>query len=111
MKIFSKNDSSPYLFFLGLLILTLILISVFLTSRLRKGLPLEKQIHDAGMSFSFKDSKKITGFESGEDLEIYNAKKLKHLENYGWIDQSKGIVHLPIETAIDYFFKKQETNE
>lgn len=35
-----------------------------------------------------------------QDYRTYREKTLKHLNGYGWVDQSKGIVHIPIEDAM-----------
>lgn len=50
----------------------------------------------------------------GPQLEIRPGRALKalreqedaHLKGYGWIDQEKGVVHIPIERAIEMLVKK-----
>ncbi len=40
------------------------------------------------------------------DLKDYRAAEDHHLNNYGWVDQAKGIVHIPIDQAIDAVAKQ-----
>ncbi|MCU1258072.1 MAG: hypothetical protein JWO80_957 [Bryobacterales bacterium] len=40
------------------------------------------------------------------DLKDFRAAEAHHLENFGWIDPNKGIVHIPIEQAIDAVAKQ-----
>lgn len=40
-------------------------------------------------------------FSIDHRLEIWKAKNLKHLSSYGWIDRAKGVVHIPIERAME----------
>jgi len=37
----------------------------------------------------------------GQDLQTMRAEEDKILKNYGWIDQEKGIVRIPIDRAIE----------
>jgi hypothetical protein len=37
----------------------------------------------------------------GPDLKAFRAQEDKVLDSYGWIDQSKGVVRIPIDRAID----------
>ncbi len=39
-------------------------------------------------------------FQSDHRLEKWQAQKTHWLKTYGWVDQHKGIVHVPIETAM-----------
>jgi hypothetical protein len=36
----------------------------------------------------------------GPDLKAFRAQEDKVLDSYGWIDQSKGVVRIPIDRAI-----------
>lgn len=40
------------------------------------------------------------------DLERFRTKEDKHLSNYGWVNQSSGVVHIPITAAMDLLLKK-----
>src|SRR5450432_3059971 len=40
-------------------------------------------------------------FSIDHRLEVWKAKNLKHLSSYGWIDRAKGVVHIPIERAME----------
>jgi hypothetical protein len=44
--------------------------------------------------------------ERKRNLAELNAQNLDLLENYGWIDQNKGVVRLPIERAIELSIKE-----
>lgn len=35
------------------------------------------------------------------DLEQLRAKEKKQLDSYGWVDQTNGVVHIPIERAME----------
>jgi hypothetical protein len=39
--------------------------------------------------------------DPGADLQRYLAAKEKALHSYGWIDRQRGVVHIPIERAMD----------
>lgn len=34
-------------------------------------------------------------------IAAYQAQKRRELESYGWVDRARGIVHIPIERAMD----------
>ena len=40
------------------------------------------------------------------DLEKFRAQEEQELNSYGWINQSSGVVHIPIRTAMDLLLKK-----
>jgi hypothetical protein len=40
------------------------------------------------------------------DLEKFRARENQTLDTYGWVDQSKGVVRLPIDRAIDVVAQK-----
>ncbi len=40
-------------------------------------------------------------FSQDHRLQEWKAAKRKRLESYGWVNRDKGLVHIPIETAID----------
>ncbi|HVV51198.1 MAG TPA: hypothetical protein VHO06_16130 [Polyangia bacterium] len=40
-------------------------------------------------------------FEGDHRLATWRAERAARLNGYGWIDRSKGIVHIPIERAMD----------
>jgi hypothetical protein len=39
-------------------------------------------------------------FEIDHRLEIWRAERTKRLSTYGWVDRAKGIVHIPIDRAM-----------
>lgn len=39
--------------------------------------------------------------EPGEELKALRAEEDAALKTYGWVDQEKGVVHIPIDRAID----------
>jgi hypothetical protein len=40
-------------------------------------------------------------FDTDRRLEDWTAAKRKQLQTYGWVDRSKGIIHIPIDKAIE----------
>jgi hypothetical protein len=40
-------------------------------------------------------------FSQDSRLEEWREAKRKRLEGYGWVDREKGLVHIPIEKAMD----------
>jgi hypothetical protein len=40
-------------------------------------------------------------FEGDHRLAAWRAERAAHLNGYGWTDRSKGIVHIPIEKALE----------
>ncbi len=45
-------------------------------------------------------------FDIDDRLEIWRADKARRLAGYGWVDRRQGIVHVPIEQAMDEVIKK-----
>ncbi|HKM89274.1 MAG TPA: hypothetical protein VJX29_01565 [Candidatus Acidoferrales bacterium] len=41
-----------------------------------------------------------------EDLERLRQQQEKSLDTYGWVDRSRGIVHIPIERAMDLVLER-----
>jgi hypothetical protein len=41
-----------------------------------------------------------------EDLQTYRADQEKSLDSYGWVDRSRGTVHIPIERAMDLLLQR-----
>ncbi len=35
------------------------------------------------------------------DMDAYKTSAMNHLHNFGWVDESVGIVHIPIERAME----------
>jgi len=48
-----------------------------------------------------------TPFETTRGAEHYRRRELQRLNGYGWVDAQKGIIHVPIDTAIDRFLAEQ----
>lgn len=42
----------------------------------------------------------------GLDLREMRAEEAEQLDGYGWVDQSQGLVHVPIEIAIDMLLEQ-----
>ena len=40
-------------------------------------------------------------FVNDHRLQNWRREKSEHLNGYGWVDRSKGVVHIPIERAMD----------
>ena len=40
-------------------------------------------------------------FEGDQRLAVWRAERAARLNGYGWVDRSKGIVHVPIERAME----------
>jgi hypothetical protein len=47
-------------------------------------------------------------FETTRGAERYRRRDLEVLNNYGWVDRDKGIIHIPIDAAIDRFLAEQQ---
>lgn len=41
-----------------------------------------------------------------EDLDLVRAQQGSALESYGWVDRSQGIVHIPIERAMELILER-----
>jgi hypothetical protein len=46
-------------------------------------------------------------FETTRAAERYRREQLQKLNSYGWVDQRKGIIHVPIEKAIEEVLAEQ----
>lgn len=42
----------------------------------------------------------------GLDVGVIRAEEAEQLEGYGWVDQGRGLVHVPIEQAIDMLLEQ-----
>jgi len=40
-------------------------------------------------------------FEGDQRLSVWRAERAARLNGYGWVDRSKGLVHIPIERAME----------
>jgi hypothetical protein len=49
-----------------------------------------------------------TPFETTRGAERYRRRDLETLGSYGWVDRDKGIIHIPIDAAIDRFLADQQ---
>jgi hypothetical protein len=49
-----------------------------------------------------------TPFETTRGAERYRRRDLDRLNSYGWVDPDKGIIHVPIDRAIDRFLAEQQ---
>ena len=49
-----------------------------------------------------------TPFETTRGAEHYRREQLQRLNSYGWVDSAKGIIHVPIEKAIEQLLAEQQ---
>jgi len=49
-----------------------------------------------------------TPFETTRGAEHYRREQLQRLNSYGWVDPAKGIIHVPIEKAIEQLLAEQQ---
>ena len=49
-----------------------------------------------------------TPFETTRGAERYRREQLKRLNGYGWVDPKKGIIHVPIDKAIEELLAGQQ---
>ena len=49
-----------------------------------------------------------TPFETTRGAEHYRREQLQRLNSYGWVDPAKGIIHVPIEKAIEQLLADQQ---
>jgi hypothetical protein len=49
-----------------------------------------------------------TPYETTRGAERYRRHDLETLGSYGWVDREKGIIHIPIDRAIDRFLSEQQ---
>jgi hypothetical protein len=49
-----------------------------------------------------------TPFETTRGAEHYRRKDRETLNSYGWVDRQKGIIHVPIDRAIDRLLADQQ---
>jgi len=47
-------------------------------------------------------------FETTRSAERYRKRQHDRLGSYGWIDRDKGLIHVPIEKAIDQYLAQQQ---
>jgi len=52
--------------------------------------------------------RKVTG-RSFDDLERSRADQLEQLNSYGWVSEPDGVVHIPIERAMEIVVQEQQT--
>jgi len=49
-----------------------------------------------------------TPFETTRGAEKYRGEALQRLNSYGWVDPQKGVIHVPIDKAIDEMLAEQQ---
>jgi len=49
-----------------------------------------------------------TPFETTRGAETYRREALQRLNSYGWVDPQKGVIHVPIDKAIDEMLAEQQ---
>jgi hypothetical protein len=47
-------------------------------------------------------------FETVRAVERTRGEQLRQLSSYGWVDRDKGIIHIPIDKAIEQFLSERE---
>jgi len=47
-------------------------------------------------------------FETTRAAERYRKQQHDRLNSYGWVDRDKGVIHVPIEKAIDQYLAQQQ---
>jgi hypothetical protein len=47
-------------------------------------------------------------FETKRDARQHAREQKQKLDTYGWVDRDKGIIHVPIEKALDAFLEQQK---
>ena len=78
---------------LGILVVTMIII--FLVVGAPKAIPRPDIVTQRKMLMPTLQSDPPTA------LKIFKAEQQAHLNGYGWVDKAQGIVHIPIQTAMD----------
>ena len=49
-----------------------------------------------------------TPFETTRGAEKYRREALQRLNSYGWVDPQKGVIHVPIDKAIDQLLSQEQ---
>ena len=49
-----------------------------------------------------------TPFETTRGSEKYRREALQRLNSYGWVDPQKGVIHVPIDKAIDQLLSREQ---
>jgi len=49
-----------------------------------------------------------TPFETTRGAEKYRGEALQRLNSYGWVDPQKGVIHVPIDKAIDQLLSQEQ---
>ena len=49
-----------------------------------------------------------TPFEITRGAEKYRREALQRLNSYGWVDPQKGVIHVPIDKAIDQLLSQEQ---
>ncbi len=49
-----------------------------------------------------------TPFETTRGAEHYRREQLRRLNSYGWVDPGKGLIHVPIDKAIDQLLAQEQ---
>ena len=49
-----------------------------------------------------------TPFETTRGGEKYRREALQRLNSYGWVDPQKGVIHVPIDKAIDQLLSQEQ---
>jgi hypothetical protein len=52
-----------------------------------------------------------TPFETTRGAAHYRREQLRRLNSYGWVDPAKGIIHVPIDKAIDQLLAQEQVKK
>lgn len=50
----------------------------------------------------------LSPFSSPRDAELEQRAAREHLRSYGWVDQRRGLVHVPIEVAFELYLGRRD---
>lgn len=96
-----------------LIFFAVIAVTVAVTMWVSKGLLYYFVHHErpGAPAFSFRNARTLPPSPELEPvphvlLETYLAREKNELNGYGWIDRSQGIVHIPVDRAIELILKQ-----
>jgi hypothetical protein len=102
-----KDKSSFFLFLLGAFLFVLIGFSLIAAWEYQKSHPLFHEVRSSGNSMSSGDAHSFTTFETGDDVRTLDKKQRAILTSTGWIDKKSGLIHIPIEKAMQIKAEKK----
>ena len=91
---------------LAVLIIVVLLASYALIVRLRDGAARRVEPPSPLVIVPEPTPGALLEIQPGRALQAMREQEEAHLKGYGWIDEEKGIVHIPIERAMEILIKK-----